>query len=83
MSEGAKVSFQNILLTLKKYDNGRFELLYISSEIRNILTEGEKFYQEDYFEKSFTHSGSGTISSQIDESYVKKLLGYFKRKGAK
>ena len=37
----------------------------------------------DYFEKSFTRSGSGTISSQIDESYVKKLLGYFKRKGAK
>lgn len=37
----------------------------------------------DYFEKTFIHSGSGTISSQIDESYVKKLLGYFKRKGAK
>ena len=37
----------------------------------------------DYFEKSFTHCGSGTISSQIDESYVKKLLGYFKQKGAK
>jgi uncharacterized protein (DUF58 family) len=37
----------------------------------------------DYFEKSFTRCGSGTISSQIDESYVKKLLGYFKRKGAK
>jgi uncharacterized protein (DUF58 family) len=36
-----------------------------------------------YFEKSFTRCGSGTISSQIDESYVKKLLGYFKRKGAK
>lgn len=53
MSEGAKVSFQNILLTLKKYDNGRFELLYISSEIRNILTEGEKFYEEAFFEKSF------------------------------
>ena len=37
----------------------------------------------DYFEKSFSHSGSGTISSRIDESYVKKLLGYFKQKGAR
>ncbi|MCL6258389.1 PAS domain-containing protein [Aquiflexum sp. TKW24L] len=53
MSEGAKVSFQNILLTVKKYEGGRFELLYISSEIRNILTEGEKFYEEAFFEKSF------------------------------
>ncbi len=37
----------------------------------------------DYFEKSFSHSGSGVISSRIDESYVKKLLGYFKHKGAR
>lgn len=36
-----------------------------------------------YYEKSFSHSGSGTISSRIDESYVKKLLGYFKNKGAR
>ncbi|MCH6199137.1 PAS domain S-box protein [Aquiflexum sp. LQ15W] len=53
MSESAKISFQNILLTFKKYDDGRYELLYISSEIRNILTEGEKFYEEAFFEKSF------------------------------
>jgi len=36
----------------------------------------------DYFENTFRRSGSGTISTRIDESYVKKLLGYFKRKGA-
>lgn len=35
----------------------------------------------DYFEKSFSHSGAGTISSRVDENYVKKMLGYFKRKG--
>jgi uncharacterized protein (DUF58 family) len=34
----------------------------------------------DYFENSFKKSGSGTISTRIDESYVKKLLGYFKRR---
>ena len=37
----------------------------------------------DYFENTFKKSGSGAISTRIDESYVKKLLGYFKRRGAK
>ncbi|MDH3322465.1 MAG: DUF58 domain-containing protein, partial [Flavobacteriaceae bacterium] len=34
----------------------------------------------DYFENAFKKSGSGTINTRIDESYVKKLLGYFKRR---
>lgn len=34
----------------------------------------------EYFEDSFTKSGSGVINTRIDESYVKKLLGYFKRR---
>lgn len=35
----------------------------------------------DYFNDSFTKSGSGIINCRVDESYVKKLLGYFKRRG--
>jgi uncharacterized protein (DUF58 family) len=35
----------------------------------------------DYFNNAFTKSGSGIISCRVDESYVKKLLGYFKRRG--
>ncbi|WGH74924.1 DUF58 domain-containing protein [Tenacibaculum tangerinum] len=35
----------------------------------------------DYFETTFTKSGAGTIHTRVDESYVRKLLGYFKRKG--
>lgn len=34
----------------------------------------------DYFEDAFTRSGCGRIHSRIDESYVKKLLNYFKRR---
>ena len=34
----------------------------------------------DYFETTFKKSGAGTINSRVDENYVKKLLGYFKRK---
>ncbi|SMD42497.1 PAS domain S-box-containing protein [Aquiflexum balticum DSM 16537] len=51
MSESPKDSFKNILFTVKKYNNGKFELLYISSEIRNIIDEGEKFYREAFFEE--------------------------------
>ncbi|MGY6741636.1 MAG: PAS domain-containing protein [Cecembia sp.] len=53
MSENTAINFQNILLTLKKYQDGTFELLYISSEIRNLLDRGEKFYQESYFNTLF------------------------------
>ncbi|MCD9611122.1 DUF58 domain-containing protein [Tenacibaculum maritimum] len=35
----------------------------------------------DYFTKNFKRSGAGTINIRVDESYVKKLLGYFKHKG--
>ena len=34
-----------------------------------------------YFEESFALSGAGVINTRVDESYVKKLLGYFKRRG--
>ena len=35
----------------------------------------------DYFSSSFKKSGSGTLDCRVDESYVKKLLGYFKQRG--
>jgi uncharacterized protein (DUF58 family) len=34
-----------------------------------------------YFMDMFKKSGAGTINIRVDESYVKKLLGYFKHKG--
>lgn len=35
----------------------------------------------DNFKNAFKKSGAGTINIRVDESYVKKLLGYFKQKG--
>ena len=35
----------------------------------------------DYYLNTFKRSGAGTINTRVDESYVKKLLGYFKYKG--
>ncbi len=51
-----------------------------SKKVRNAYG---KFHQEKvgYFQDSFTKSGSGVINCRVDESYVKKLLGYFKRRG--
>ena len=42
----------------------------------NIINEKVNYYKD-----SFTKSGAGAIDCRVDESYVKKLLGYFKRRG--
>lgn len=41
------------------------------------------FYNEKvaYYKDSFSRSGAGAISCRLDESYVKKMLGYFKARG--
>jgi uncharacterized protein (DUF58 family) len=40
----------------------------------------EKYYNEqlNYFKETFSKSGSGVVNTRVDESYVTKLLGYFK-----
>ncbi|TVP48547.1 MAG: PAS domain S-box protein [Mongoliibacter sp.] len=60
--------FQNILLTLKRYKEGKYELLYISSEIKKILEEGDKFYEESFFQALFP-----TLPMEIFENFYKRL----------
>lgn len=59
------------------------ELMLVNTQSKKIRDNYARFYRDrvDYFQNSFTKSGSGIISSRVDESYVKKLLGYFKRRG--
>ncbi|OZV70994.1 DUF58 domain-containing protein [Winogradskyella aurantia] len=59
------------------------ELMLVNTAAKRVRLDYAKFYLEkvDYFKDSFTKSGSGTIDCRVDESYVKKLLGYFKRRG--
>ncbi|MFC0261313.1 PAS domain S-box protein [Fontibacter flavus] len=68
MTRGSKKQFHNILLTLKRYQDSTFELLYISSEIRRILSHGDKFYQEKFFNEIFP-----TLPEGIFEYLFKKL----------
>jgi len=58
--------------------------ILVNTNSKKVRTNYTAYYLSsvDYFENTFRRSGSGTISTRIDESYVKKLLGYFKRKGA-
>ncbi len=59
------------------------ELMLVNTMSKKVRTNYAKFYKEkvDYFKETFTRSGAGVLSSRVDESYVKKLLGYFKRRG--
>ncbi|MDT0676421.1 DUF58 domain-containing protein [Autumnicola musiva] len=50
-----------------------------SKSVRNSYAEHYR-NRVAYFQESFTLSGAGTIENRLDESYVKKLLGYFKRR---
>ena len=59
------------------------ELMLVNTTSKKVRLNYGKFYHEkvEYFKDSFTKSGAGTIDCRVDESYVKKLLGYFKRRG--
>ena len=56
------------------------ENLIVDTTSKRVRTDYEKYYQENvtYFKDIFSKCGAGTISSRVDESYVTKLLGYFK-----
>ena len=59
------------------------ELMLVNTSSKKVRLNYGKFYQEkvEYFKESFNKSGAGTIDCRVDESYVKKMLGYFKRRG--
>ncbi|WP_431132731.1 DUF58 domain-containing protein [Psychroserpens mesophilus] len=58
------------------------ELLLVDTMSKKARTNYSKYYYEkvEYYKDTFTKSGAGTIDCRVDESYVKKLLGYFKRR---
>ncbi len=58
--------------------------ILVNTSSKKVRTKYKAHYLKlvDEFENTFKRSGSGIINTRIDESYVKKLLGYFKQKGA-
>ena len=56
------------------------ETQLVNTGSKAIRLEYEKEYQSkvDYFIETFRKSGSGVVNTRVDESYVTKLLSYFK-----
>ncbi|GIZ07814.1 DUF58 domain-containing protein [Flavobacterium sp. UMI-01] len=56
------------------------ETIVVDTSSKTVRLNYEKYYQEqfNYFKETFRKSGSGIVNTRVDESYVTKLLGYFK-----
>ena len=59
------------------------DIQYVNTQSKKVREAYAKYHQKQvaYFTDTFTKSGCGILSCRVDESYVKKLLGYFKRRG--
>ncbi|WP_405412032.1 DUF58 domain-containing protein [Maribacter sp. Asnod1-A12] len=69
------------MVQVQDAETGKLQLVNTKSKkVRNAYAE---YHRErvTYFKESFTKSGCGVLDCRVDESYVKKLLGYFKRRG--
>lgn len=66
------------MVTMEDAETG--EIMVVNTNSKAVRMEYEKNYQDNvkYFKETFSRCGSGTVSTRVDESYVKKLLGYFK-----
>nr|WP_262902519.1 DUF58 domain-containing protein [Lutimonas saemankumensis] len=69
------------MVPMRDSETGKIVLVNTNSKRVRINYRAKYLETVDYFEDSFTKSGSGVINTRVDESYVKKLLGYFKRRG--
>jgi len=70
------------IVPMQDAETGTVQLINTSSKsIRNNY-KANALRLDDYYTKTFSRSGAGTISTRVDENYVKKLLGYFKHKGS-
>jgi len=58
------------------------ELVLVNTSSKTTRRNYSAYYNDKvaYYKDAFTKSGAGTIDCRVDESYVKKLLGYFKRR---
>ena len=69
------------MVQMQDAETGKVQLVNTQSKSVRMAYEKHHFERVDYFKEIFTKSGCGTLSCRVDESYVKKLLGYFKRRG--
>jgi len=69
------------VVQMQDQESGEYVLVNtFSKSVRNQY-KAHYLKRVDYFIESFRKSGAGALSCRVDESYVKKLLGYFKQRG--
>jgi uncharacterized protein (DUF58 family) len=56
------------------------EIIVVDTSSNSVRMNYEKNYHDkvNYFKEIFSKCGSGIVNTRVDESYVNKLLGYFK-----
>ncbi len=66
------------LVAMKDAETGQIQ--WVNTSSKKVRLQYEKYYHEkvEYFKDIFSKCGSGTVNTRVDESYVTKLLGYFK-----
>jgi uncharacterized protein (DUF58 family) len=66
------------MVSMQDAETGETRLINTGS--KSVRLQYEKYYQEkwNYFKETFSKSGAGVVNTRVDESYVTKLLGYFK-----
>ncbi|WP_149304303.1 DUF58 domain-containing protein [Pareuzebyella sediminis] len=69
------------MVQMQDAETGKIRL--VNTQSKSVRNAYGNYYRErvDYFQEIFTKSGCGVLSCRVDESYVRKLLGYFKRRG--
>ena len=72
-------SMPNIgMVPMQDAETGEIQLIDTSS--KTVRFNYEKYYNDKlvYFKETFSKSGSGVVNTRVDESYVTKLVSYFK-----
>ena len=69
------------VVQMEDSESGR--LMLVNTQSRKVRQSYQNFYNERvaYFKDRFAKSGCGILNCRVDESYVKKLLAYFKKRG--
>lgn len=70
------------IVPMQDAETGSVQLVNTSSKKIRTNYKANALRLNDYYTKTFSRAGAGTISARVDENYVKKLLGYFKHKGS-
>ena len=68
------------MVQMKDEETGEF--LLVNTASKKVRNHYQAFYRErvEAFNDAFRKSGAGVVDCRVDESYVKKLLGYFKKR---